>query len=133
LLLHGEHDMTIPAALITRAAARIPGARAVVLGDAGHMAHVDQPRNWLAAISSFLEPAGGGEWLAVTPRLRLRRLRASDAAALPDIAEPAWFTPQAGGATLSPWAIVRRDSGAVAGYCGLLLRPAKGLTRSEER
>jgi hypothetical protein len=85
-------------------------------------------RCWLAAVTSFLEPADGGEWLAVTPRLRLRRLRASDAAALADIAEPAWFGPQAGGATLSPWAIVRRDSGAVAGYCGLLLRPAKGLT-----
>ena len=34
LLLHGEHDMTTPAALITRAAARIPGATAVILGDA---------------------------------------------------------------------------------------------------
>jgi pimeloyl-ACP methyl ester carboxylesterase len=128
LLLHGEHDMTTPAALITRAAVRIPGATAVILGDAGHMAHVDQPRDWLAAVSRFLEPAGGQEWLAVTPRLGLRRLRASDAAALPDIAEPAWFAPQAGGATLSPWAIVRHDCGAVAGYCGLLLRPAKGIT-----
>jgi hypothetical protein len=128
LLLHGEHDMTTPAAVITRAATRIPGATAVILGDAGHMAHIDQPRRWLAAITRFLGPADGGEWLAVTPRLRLRRLRASDAAALPDIAEPAWFAPRAGGATLSPWAIVRRDSGLVAGYCGLLLRPAKGVT-----
>ena len=128
LLLHGEHDMTTPAALITRAAGRIPGATAVILSNAGHMAHIDQPGRWLAAITRFLEPSDGQEWLAVTPRLRLRRLRASDAAALADIAEPAWFAPQAGGATLSPWAIVRRDSGAVAGYCGLLLRPAKGIT-----
>ena len=128
LLMHGEHDMTTPAAVITRAAGRIPGATAVILGDAGHMAHIDQPRRWLAAITRFLEPADDGEWLAVTPRLRLRRLRASDAAALPDIAGPAWFAPRAGGATLSPWAIVRRDSGLVAGYCGLLLRPAKGVT-----
>ena len=128
LLLHGEHDMTTPAALIIRAAARIPDATAVIIGDAGHMAHIDQPTRWLAAITRFLEPAAGGEWLAVTPRLGLRRLRASDAAALPGIAEPAWFAPQAGGATLSPWAIVRRDSGLVAGYCGLLLRPARGVT-----
>jgi RimJ/RimL family protein N-acetyltransferase len=79
-------------------------------------------------VARFLEPTAGQEWLAVTPRLRLRRLRASDAAAVADIAEPSWFAPQAGGATLSAWAIVRRDSGAVAGYCGLLLRPAKGIT-----
>jgi RimJ/RimL family protein N-acetyltransferase len=41
LLLHGEHDRTVPAGLIAEAAAAIPGASAVVLSNAGHMAHVD--------------------------------------------------------------------------------------------
>jgi pimeloyl-ACP methyl ester carboxylesterase len=36
LLLHGRHDMTVPAALAQQAAALIPGARAVILEDAGH-------------------------------------------------------------------------------------------------
>lgn len=39
LLLHGEHDMTFHAILAGQAAACIPLATAVVLPDAGHMAH----------------------------------------------------------------------------------------------
>ncbi|MET1071916.1 MAG: alpha/beta hydrolase [Umezawaea sp.] len=54
LLLHGRQDMVFPAALADLAAAIIPRARAVVLDDAGHMAHVDQPRDWLAAVEEFL-------------------------------------------------------------------------------
>lgn len=54
LLLHGRQDMTFPAALANVTAAAMPTARAVVLDDAGHMAHVDQPDHWLAAVEGFL-------------------------------------------------------------------------------
>ncbi|GAA3990897.1 3-oxoadipate enol-lactonase [Allokutzneria multivorans] len=55
LLLHGRQDMTFPAELAEHAAELIPSARAVVLDEAGHMAHVDQPTAWLRAIEEFLE------------------------------------------------------------------------------
>jgi pimeloyl-ACP methyl ester carboxylesterase len=54
LLLQGEHDMTFPAFLAGQAASRIPRATAVVLADAGHMAHVDDPHGWLSALRRFL-------------------------------------------------------------------------------
>ncbi|MDT0266993.1 alpha/beta hydrolase [Streptomyces sp. DSM 44915] len=54
LLLHGRQDMVFPAALAERAARRIPTARAVLLDEAGHMAHVDQPTAWLAAVTDHL-------------------------------------------------------------------------------
>jgi pimeloyl-ACP methyl ester carboxylesterase len=54
LLLHGRQDMTFPAALAQQAAALIPSARAVILQDAGHMAHIDQPGQWITAVSGFL-------------------------------------------------------------------------------
>jgi pimeloyl-ACP methyl ester carboxylesterase len=54
LLLHGEHDMTVPAFLAGQAASRIPRASAVVLAGAGHMAHVDDPHGWLSALRRFL-------------------------------------------------------------------------------
>ena len=57
LLLHGEQDMTFPAVLAAQAAARIPRATAVVLREAGHMAHIDDPRAWLAAVRRFLAGA----------------------------------------------------------------------------
>jgi pimeloyl-ACP methyl ester carboxylesterase len=56
LLLQGAKDMTFPAILAGQAAARIPHATAVVLPDAGHMAHVDDPHAWLRAASDFLVP-----------------------------------------------------------------------------
>jgi pimeloyl-ACP methyl ester carboxylesterase len=37
------------------AASRLPDARAAILADAGHMAHVDQPDDWLAALDAFLD------------------------------------------------------------------------------
>jgi pimeloyl-ACP methyl ester carboxylesterase len=46
--------MTFPAALAGQAAARIPRTTAVVLADAGHMAHIDDPRTWMAAVRRFL-------------------------------------------------------------------------------
>ena len=58
LLLHGRHDMTFPAALVEPTLALILNARGVVLDEAGHMAHVDQPEAWLTAISEFLDAAG---------------------------------------------------------------------------
>jgi pimeloyl-ACP methyl ester carboxylesterase len=54
LLLHGRRDMTFPAALAQQAAALIPSAQAVLLQDAGHMAHIDQPGQWITAVSGFL-------------------------------------------------------------------------------
>jgi pimeloyl-ACP methyl ester carboxylesterase len=54
LLLHGRQDMTFPAGLAEEAAGLIPAARAVVLDNAGHMAHIDQPQAWLDAVAGFL-------------------------------------------------------------------------------
>lgn len=54
LLLHGRQDMTFPAALAEQSATAIPHARAVILDQAGHMAHIDQPEAWLDAITTFL-------------------------------------------------------------------------------
>ncbi|MFB7718888.1 alpha/beta fold hydrolase [Nocardia sp. NPDC056100] len=54
LLVHGRYDMIFPSWLATEAAARIPTARAEILDRAGHMAHIDRPRQWLGAISEFL-------------------------------------------------------------------------------
>lgn len=55
LLLHGARDMTFPARLAAQAAARLPVARAVIIEDAGHMAHVDQPSRWVGALTTFLD------------------------------------------------------------------------------
>jgi pimeloyl-ACP methyl ester carboxylesterase len=60
LLLHGRQDMTFPAALAAVTARAIPAATACVLDDAGHMAHVDRPAEWLAAVSGFLGGGGRG-------------------------------------------------------------------------
>ena len=53
-LLHGRQDMVFPAALAEEAGALLPDAQAVVLDEAGHMAHVDQPHAWLGAVRAFL-------------------------------------------------------------------------------
>lgn len=57
LLLHGRQDMTFPVELAEQAQDLLPGAQAVILDDAGHMAHIDQPDAWLAAVRAFLTPA----------------------------------------------------------------------------
>lgn len=54
LLLHGRQDMTFPAALAEHTAAEMPNTRAVILDQAGHMAHIDQPEAWIEAIKEFL-------------------------------------------------------------------------------
>jgi RimJ/RimL family protein N-acetyltransferase len=71
-------------------------------------------------------------WMVCTGRLRLRLLRPEDGVALRDIVSPAgWIEALAtrpGDRTLTPWAITLRDGGAVAGYCGFLVRPVQGTT-----
>jgi pimeloyl-ACP methyl ester carboxylesterase len=47
--------MIFPAELVERAAYLIPTARGVILAEAGHMAHIDQPSTWLTTIADFLE------------------------------------------------------------------------------
>lgn len=54
LLLHGRQDMTFPADLVEATLALIPRARAVVLEEAGHMLHVDEPDGYLNAVREFL-------------------------------------------------------------------------------
>jgi pimeloyl-ACP methyl ester carboxylesterase len=55
LLLHGRQDMTFPVALVEPTTQLIPTATGVILDDAGHMAHVDQPDAWLDAVRTFLD------------------------------------------------------------------------------
>ena len=69
--------------------------------------------------------------MACTDRLRLRLLRPADAVHLEEIVEPGWveaLTAQTGDRTLSPWAVVLREGGAVVGFCGFFVRPVKGTT-----
>jgi pimeloyl-ACP methyl ester carboxylesterase len=54
LLLHGRQDMIFPVSLALDAAHRMASARSVVLDQAGHMAHIDQPERWLAELAEFL-------------------------------------------------------------------------------
>jgi pimeloyl-ACP methyl ester carboxylesterase len=54
LLLHGRQDMIFPVELAELVASRNPAASAVILDQAGHMAHIDQPDAWLAALVEFL-------------------------------------------------------------------------------
>ncbi len=46
--------MTFPAALVKPTTELIPTACGIVLDEAGHMAHVDQPDAWLNAVRTFL-------------------------------------------------------------------------------
>lgn len=54
LLLAGEHDRTAPAAVMRRMAERIAGAEFAALADAGHIANVEQPAAFDAALLDFL-------------------------------------------------------------------------------
>jgi pimeloyl-ACP methyl ester carboxylesterase len=42
------------AGLAEQVAAQVTSARAVILDQAGHMAHIDDPAGWLTAVASFL-------------------------------------------------------------------------------
>jgi 3-oxoadipate enol-lactonase len=54
LLLAGEHDSTAPADMMQRMASKLPQSVYVCLKDAGHIANVEQPAAFNAAVLSFL-------------------------------------------------------------------------------
>jgi 3-oxoadipate enol-lactonase len=54
LVIAGENDTNAPAPMMERMAARIPGARFVVVPDAGHLANLEQPSAFDAALRDFL-------------------------------------------------------------------------------
>jgi 3-oxoadipate enol-lactonase len=55
LLLAAEHDRTAPPDLMQRMAARIAGSEYLCLADAGHIANVEQPAAFNAALLDFLQ------------------------------------------------------------------------------
>lgn len=55
LVLSGTRDRNAPAPAMERMAARIPGAQYLALPGAGHLAHLEQPAAFNAAVHSFLE------------------------------------------------------------------------------
>lgn len=55
LVLAGTRDRNAPAAAMERMAARIPGARFVALEGAGHLAHLERPAAFNAAVRGFLD------------------------------------------------------------------------------
>jgi pimeloyl-ACP methyl ester carboxylesterase len=60
LCLAGEHDKTAPPEVMQRMAGKIPGARYQCLNGAGHIANVEQPDAFNAALVSFLKAHGFG-------------------------------------------------------------------------
>lgn len=54
LILHGEHEMSFPVALARRLHGDVPGSRLVLVPDAAHMAHFDNPTAWVGAVRDFL-------------------------------------------------------------------------------
>jgi 3-oxoadipate enol-lactonase len=54
LLLAGERDPVAPPAMMARMAARIPGARFMVLPGAGHLANLERPAAFNEALAGFL-------------------------------------------------------------------------------
>jgi pimeloyl-ACP methyl ester carboxylesterase len=55
LCLAGEHDRTAPPDVMQRMAKRIPGAEYRCVENAGHIANVEQPAAFHAAVISFLQ------------------------------------------------------------------------------
>ena len=55
LCLAGEHDRTAPPLVLQRMAQHIPGAACQVLADAGHIANVEQPAAFAAAVLAFMQ------------------------------------------------------------------------------
>ncbi len=54
LILHGEHDLTFPVTVARRLHGEVPASTLAELPEAGHMAHVDAPAEWVGAIRRFL-------------------------------------------------------------------------------
>jgi pimeloyl-ACP methyl ester carboxylesterase len=55
LCLAGAHDRTAPPEVLQRMAQHIPGARFQCLADAGHIANIEQPAAFHAALLDFLQ------------------------------------------------------------------------------
>ena len=55
LVLAGETDTSAPAPMMEKMAAKIPGARFVCLPELGHLANLEDPLAFDAALSAFLE------------------------------------------------------------------------------
>lgn len=64
LVLAGERDRNAPPAMMERMAARIPGARFACLPHAGHLANVEQPASFNAALDSFLDALEPSSWIS---------------------------------------------------------------------
>ncbi|MGL5826503.1 MAG: alpha/beta fold hydrolase [Nocardioides sp.] len=54
LILHGSADVVFPVELARRLGEEVPHAKVCELA-AGHMAHVEQPRQWADAVATFLD------------------------------------------------------------------------------
>jgi pimeloyl-ACP methyl ester carboxylesterase len=65
LLLAGEKDRNAPPAMMERMAARIPGARYICLAQAGHLANVEQPAAFDAALETFLDALEPAAWTSI--------------------------------------------------------------------
>ena len=55
LCLAAEHDRTAPLAVMQRMAEHIPGARTALVRGAGHLANIEQPAAFAAAVIAFLD------------------------------------------------------------------------------
>ena len=60
LVLAGGEDRNAPAPMMEKMASKIPGARYVCLAGAGHLANMEQPRVFDAALMEFIDEARGG-------------------------------------------------------------------------
>ncbi|WIM92493.1 alpha/beta hydrolase [Actinoplanes oblitus] len=56
LILHGQKEMSFPLETARRLHAVLPASTLAEIPDAAHMAHFDNPAEWLAAIRRFLRP-----------------------------------------------------------------------------
>lgn len=56
LVLAGERDSNAPAAMMAKMASRIPSARYLCLPGVGHLAYLEKPSLFNAALGGFLEP-----------------------------------------------------------------------------
>jgi GNAT superfamily N-acetyltransferase len=82
-------------------------------------------------LGRFMPVGDSDNWMACADRLRLRLLRADDVVPLRSVMEPGLVkavVAQTGNRALTPWAVVLRDGGDVAGFCGFFVRPVKGTT-----
>lgn len=57
LILQGSREMSFPVSLARKLRAALPASTLAEIPEAGHMAHIDNSRAWLAAIRSFLSSA----------------------------------------------------------------------------